>query len=304
MALTTTTASFTQPAAGNTVTVTVALLSALSVGAIVTIPNVGNYVVQAVTNPSTVTLQVTGDAFNAISGTVVASGSTINPVGTGGQINAAEAEMVTNQGSSIANLVAIAVTLVSVLAVLGAINTYVSHIPSQGAAPMDGALPVTVASNDTIQTAIKNSVAAIPAQGAAVTSASLPVNVASDQIVPVGAKYTAAGTFSPALVFTGYQPSTSGTLLKDAGGVIHAVDMENLTGSSKYLFLWDQSACNTDAGAKVILTVLNNTVRTVGTEFFTAPGMQFTSGICIAFSSSITSFTGANTQLNLNVTGE
>jgi hypothetical protein len=82
---TTTTASFTQPTSGSTVTVTVANTSWIAQGQNLFIPGAGYYSVSVVTDATHVVLTNSGVAGSASAGTTIASGSKVSPAGAQGQ---------------------------------------------------------------------------------------------------------------------------------------------------------------------------------------------------------------------------
>src|SRR5439155_502704 len=96
-AFTTTTASYTQPASGSDVTVSVGDTSWLGIGQVLFIPTGGFYIVSSITDPTTVILTNLGYPGNASSGTVVgseqvvSSGGLIGPTGATGATGAAGA---------------------------------------------------------------------------------------------------------------------------------------------------------------------------------------------------------------------
>lgn len=83
-ALTTTTASFTQPTVGGTVNPTVVSSAWASVGEYVFVATGGTYLVTAVPDSTHVTIQNTGATGNAGSGSAINSGSLVSPSGVPG----------------------------------------------------------------------------------------------------------------------------------------------------------------------------------------------------------------------------
>src|SRR5207302_1938848 len=80
-AFTTTTASYTQPASGSDVTVSVGSTSWLATGQVLFVTTGGFYSVSSITDATTVVLTNLGYAGNASSGTVVASSKTVSAGG-------------------------------------------------------------------------------------------------------------------------------------------------------------------------------------------------------------------------------
>jgi len=110
-AFTTTSANFTQPTAGSTVTVTVVSTSWMAQGQNVFIPTAGYYSVSSVTDSTHMVLTNSNVAGNATAGTVISSGSMVSPAGAtgsggtggGGGGIAALSDAETSAGSSIIN---------------------------------------------------------------------------------------------------------------------------------------------------------------------------------------------------------
>jgi hypothetical protein len=83
-AYTTTTASFTMPASGSSVSVSVGNTSWMSVGLPIYISTAGYFSVSSITNSTTVVLTNLGIATNASNGTVIATSSMVSPSGAQG----------------------------------------------------------------------------------------------------------------------------------------------------------------------------------------------------------------------------
>jgi hypothetical protein len=87
-AFTSTTASFTMPTSGSTVTVTVAATSWMAQGQNLFIPSAGYLSVSVVTDATHVVLTNSGTTGNAAAGTVVVSGAQVSPAGSTGPTGA------------------------------------------------------------------------------------------------------------------------------------------------------------------------------------------------------------------------
>src|SRR5581483_7758718 len=88
---TATSAAFTQPAAGSTVSVTVGTTAWMASGQYVYVANGGYYTVSSITNGTTVVLKNLGYTGNAAAGSSVGSGSAVSPGGIQGATGAAGA---------------------------------------------------------------------------------------------------------------------------------------------------------------------------------------------------------------------
>src|SRR5207247_139221 len=80
-AFTTTTASYTQPASGSNVTVSVGTTSWMATGQVLFVTTGGCYTVSSITDATTVVLTNLGYPGNASAGTVVASSKTVSAGG-------------------------------------------------------------------------------------------------------------------------------------------------------------------------------------------------------------------------------
>jgi hypothetical protein len=102
---TTTSASFAQPAAGSTVSVSVANTSWMATGQIVFITSGGFYSVSSITNTTTVVLNNVGYVGNVGVGQTVTSGSTVSPGGLQGAAGAASPIFLGNYGGTLNDVV-------------------------------------------------------------------------------------------------------------------------------------------------------------------------------------------------------
>jgi hypothetical protein len=290
--LTITTASFTQPNVGSTVSVSVVSAASLSTGLALFVSGGGYYSVSGITNSTTLVLQNLGLPGNASPSASVSSGALVGSISTldesGNQIIVGAGVAGTPAGG-----------VVSVQGVSGG-----EPLAVTGTVSVSGGTSPALYNNYT-STSLSGTFGVTNGSGTVSTSSSQVGVLGTDDLVTFGSQPNSyyklggnpgAGNFPLSAAYNGSSnASTSASaatfadkeVVKNSAGSVLSVqvwDQRGVIGGAGTFMLFDSASLPSTGDTPKVMLPTDN-LRITGTDLFTVNGVEFLNGITFAFSS-------------------
>lgn len=293
-----TTANFTQPASGSTVTATVTSTVTMSVDQVVFVQNGGYYLVTGITDGTDVVLKNLGLAVNAASSTSIPSGSLVG----GFALDLSSNTVVVGEGTAgtpAGGVLSVqGVSGGEALPVSGTVA--VSNLPSTSspslynnflATSLSGTFGVTNGSS-TVTTSVNQT--GVLSSGSLINFASqaqtYEINTVGSSSLTLFSPATYTGTTNAATTAT-YPTVAQSGVIKSTSGTIFATQS---FGGGVYLMLFNSSSVPSPGTVPSLVWDMGTSV---GASFFTDAGLTFSNGISFGISTIEQSYVPVATPL-------